>query len=198
MQFLSQLHRQVQRQLILVCDRWSVHRSAVRRLQQAGAKWLSVEWLPPYAPDLNPVEALWSHSEVQPPGQLRCRRRGSSVGCRDRSGRRRSFRTVAENFVLPRRSATLVTLHRPFAMQGSIVGREESWQSTLNKQSNPISNDWRMRNTKAGVGRISQWGGNMDQYEMTIEKPIRLSLVTANWKTATEKRTDIPSEDMAR
>jgi transposase len=23
--------------------------------------WLQVEWLPPYAPELNPVEYLWSH-----------------------------------------------------------------------------------------------------------------------------------------
>ena len=63
MRFLSQLHRQVQRRLILVCDRWGVHRAAVRKLHEAGAKWLSVEWLPAYAPDLNPVEALWSYSK---------------------------------------------------------------------------------------------------------------------------------------
>ena len=63
MRFLTQMHRQVQRRLILVCDRWSVHRSAVRRFEQAGAKWLKVEWLPAYASDLNRVEALWSYSK---------------------------------------------------------------------------------------------------------------------------------------
>ena len=30
------------------------------RLARSG---FPVEWLPPYAPDLNPVEALWSHSK---------------------------------------------------------------------------------------------------------------------------------------
>lgn len=60
--FLQHLHRQLQRDLILVCDRWSVHRSAVRRLQQRHA-WLQVEWLPAYAPDLNPVEAMWSYTK---------------------------------------------------------------------------------------------------------------------------------------
>ena len=60
--FLKQLHRQLRRNLILVCDRWSVHRSAVRRLQEKHA-WLQAEWLPPYAPDLNPVEAMWSYTK---------------------------------------------------------------------------------------------------------------------------------------
>jgi len=48
---------------VLVCDRLNVHRSAVRRLHDEGADWLRVEWLPPYAPDLNPVEAIWNHTK---------------------------------------------------------------------------------------------------------------------------------------
>lgn len=60
--FLQHLHRQLQRKLILVCDRWSVHRSAVRRLQERH-DWLQAEWLPAYAPDLNPVEAMWSYTK---------------------------------------------------------------------------------------------------------------------------------------
>lgn len=62
MHFLKSLHRQIGRNLILVCDRWSVHRSAVRRIQERHA-WLQVEWLPAYAPDLNPVEAMWSYTK---------------------------------------------------------------------------------------------------------------------------------------
>ena len=58
--FLSQLHRQLRRPLVVVLDRWNVHRSAIRRLQEAGVSWLDAQWLPAYAPDLNPVEALWS------------------------------------------------------------------------------------------------------------------------------------------
>ena len=58
--FLRSLHRQQGRKLIVVLDRFNVHRKAIRLLKESGAKWLSVEWLPAYAPDLNPVEALWS------------------------------------------------------------------------------------------------------------------------------------------
>ena len=48
---------------MVVMDRLSAHRSAVRQLQKRGAAWLEVHWLPAYAPDLNPVEALWSHAK---------------------------------------------------------------------------------------------------------------------------------------
>lgn len=49
--------------MIVVMDRLNAHRAAVRELRQSGAKWLQVEWLPPYAPDLNPVEAVWGHAK---------------------------------------------------------------------------------------------------------------------------------------
>lgn len=58
--FLRSVHRQQGRKLIVVLDRFNVHRKAIRLLQEGGAKWLDVEWLPAYAPDLNPVEAMWS------------------------------------------------------------------------------------------------------------------------------------------
>jgi len=61
--YLRGLHRQLGRPLLVVMDLLNVHRSAVRKLRQAGAPWLHVEWLPPYAPDLNPVEAVWGHSK---------------------------------------------------------------------------------------------------------------------------------------
>lgn len=61
--FLRQLHRQLRRPLIVVMDRWSVHRKAVRLLEAGGAGWLRVEWLPGYAPELNPVEHLWNHTK---------------------------------------------------------------------------------------------------------------------------------------
>jgi transposase len=59
--FVRQLHRQLGRPLILVWDRWSVHRAAARQL--ARYAWLQVEYLPPYAPELNPVEAVWNHTK---------------------------------------------------------------------------------------------------------------------------------------
>jgi putative transposase len=62
-EYLCELRRLHGGSLVVVCDRLSVHRSAVRQLRERGAPWLDVEWLPAYAPDLNPVEALWSHAK---------------------------------------------------------------------------------------------------------------------------------------
>src|SRR5204863_6337615 len=53
--FLREVHAHLQRPLILVCDRLPAHRSAVRQLTESGATWLHVEWLPAYAPELDPV-----------------------------------------------------------------------------------------------------------------------------------------------
>jgi len=60
--FLREIHGSLRRPLLLICDRLSAHRSAVRRLQAAGS-WLEVAWLPAYAPDLDPVENLWNQSK---------------------------------------------------------------------------------------------------------------------------------------
>lgn len=59
--FLRQLHRQLRRKLIVVWDRWNVHRSAARKL--SGCSWIEFEWLPAYAPELDPVEAVWNHTK---------------------------------------------------------------------------------------------------------------------------------------
>ena len=48
--YLRDLHRQLGRALIVVMDRLPAHRSAAKRLQREGATWLTVEWLPGYAP----------------------------------------------------------------------------------------------------------------------------------------------------
>jgi transposase len=61
--FLRRLRRKVRRPLILVWDRWSVHRAAAQRIAGAGWKRIQWEWLPAYAPELNPVEAMWSHAK---------------------------------------------------------------------------------------------------------------------------------------
>src|SRR5256885_16093059 len=41
--------------ILLVLDRSNPHRTAVRQLQALLNRRLQVEWLPPYAPDLNPA-----------------------------------------------------------------------------------------------------------------------------------------------
>jgi transposase len=61
--FIKQLHRQLGRDLIVVMDRYQVHRAAANRLKQQDCTWLRVEWLPPYAPELNPAEYAWNHTK---------------------------------------------------------------------------------------------------------------------------------------
>ena len=46
--FVKQFHRQIGRPLIVVWDRWNVHRSAAKRL--ARRRWVQIEYLPAYAP----------------------------------------------------------------------------------------------------------------------------------------------------
>jgi transposase len=48
---------------ILVLDRWGVHRKAVRDIQRKHPGWFDVEWLPAYAPELNPTEFVWTHNK---------------------------------------------------------------------------------------------------------------------------------------
>lgn len=62
--FLRQLRRHVRGKIVLIWDRWSVHRSApVRRYCEKHARRICVEWLPSYAPELNPVEQVWTHTK---------------------------------------------------------------------------------------------------------------------------------------
>lgn len=60
--FLRSLRRHVRGKVILVWDNLPVHHSrVVREYLQAQRKWLQVEWLPAYAPELNPVEDVWAN-----------------------------------------------------------------------------------------------------------------------------------------
>lgn len=59
--FLRDVQRGLRRPLIVVLDRWSVHRKAARSLQ--ADRRFRFEWLPPHAPDLNPVEHVWNHTK---------------------------------------------------------------------------------------------------------------------------------------
>ena len=59
--FISNLLRILRRKIILVLDRWSVHRAAAKRLLSKYGKRIRIEYLPSYSPKLNPVENLWSN-----------------------------------------------------------------------------------------------------------------------------------------
>lgn len=61
--FLRRLRRKIRRSLIVVWDRWNVHRCAAGRIAAARWKHIEFEPLPAYAPELNPVEAMWSHAK---------------------------------------------------------------------------------------------------------------------------------------
>lgn len=61
--FVADLLDHLPKGIILVMDRWQVHRSAGRRLRERFPRRVEVEWLPPYAPDLNPVERVWSRTK---------------------------------------------------------------------------------------------------------------------------------------
>jgi transposase len=61
--FVKQLRRQLRRPLIICWDRWQVHRSAAKRIAASRVKHVEFEWLPAYAPELNPVEPRWSHAK---------------------------------------------------------------------------------------------------------------------------------------
>jgi len=60
--FLRSLRRHVQAPVLLVWDRLPAHVSRLTGNWIASQRhWLDIEWLPPYAPELNPVEYLWGH-----------------------------------------------------------------------------------------------------------------------------------------
>ncbi len=62
-EFVRQLRKQLQRPLIICWDRWQVHRSAAKRLRASRLQNIEFEWLPAYAPELNPAEPRWSHTK---------------------------------------------------------------------------------------------------------------------------------------
>jgi len=60
--FLRSLRRHLRAPVLLVWDRLGAHRAHLTRDWRARqGHWLSVEWLPGYAPELNPVECLWAY-----------------------------------------------------------------------------------------------------------------------------------------
>ena len=61
--FLRWVRRHLRRDLLVVLDRLSAHRAAARRLGEANADAFRFEWLPAYAPELNPVEYVWSQAK---------------------------------------------------------------------------------------------------------------------------------------
>ena len=58
--FLYDLRKELKRRLIVVWDNLGAHRRAENVLRALGCGWARFERLPPYAPELNPVEHVWT------------------------------------------------------------------------------------------------------------------------------------------
>jgi transposase len=61
LRFLRHLARHVRGPVILVWDRGNPHKHQFVRAWLARHPRWQIVWFPPYAPDLNPVELLWSY-----------------------------------------------------------------------------------------------------------------------------------------
>jgi transposase len=61
--FLTQMHHHFRRKIILVWDRLNVHRAAAKHFEASHPEWFTFEWLPAYAPELNPTEQIWNHAK---------------------------------------------------------------------------------------------------------------------------------------
>jgi len=61
--FVAELLKHFPGGIILVWDRWMVHRAASRRLRERFGRRVRIAWLPAYAPELNPTEQVWNRSK---------------------------------------------------------------------------------------------------------------------------------------
>jgi transposase len=65
--YLQALHQHVPGPIVLLWDHLSAHTSKkVATYLTANQDWLTVEWFPGYAPELNPVEYVWSYAKDKP------------------------------------------------------------------------------------------------------------------------------------
>ncbi|MCI0407346.1 MAG: transposase [Acidobacteria bacterium] len=63
LRFLQALHRHIPHGFTLLWDRHRPHRATRVATWLARHRRIVVEWLPPYAPDLNPAEGIWGHTK---------------------------------------------------------------------------------------------------------------------------------------
>lgn len=60
--FLAALRHRLGRAMLVVLDRLNAHKTAARILETRNSGY-DFEWLPSYAPELNPVEFIWGHTK---------------------------------------------------------------------------------------------------------------------------------------
>jgi hypothetical protein len=64
--FLQDLRIHLGGRFVLIWDRLNVHKAVRMQHFLAGLKHVRVAFLPPYAPELNPVEGLWGYLKMNP------------------------------------------------------------------------------------------------------------------------------------
>lgn len=61
---LDNAHQYLRAPIVLVWDNLNTHKSALMRRLIATRGWLTVFYLPSYAPEYNPVEGVWAHMKT--------------------------------------------------------------------------------------------------------------------------------------
>ncbi len=61
--FIKNLRRHLPKGFTLIWDRGAPHRAKLVRNWLERQRRIVIEWLPAYAPDLNPVERVWCHAK---------------------------------------------------------------------------------------------------------------------------------------
>ena len=64
--FLKNLSQQLKCPMVLIWDRFMAHKANKVQSYIRGSKTLHSEFLPPYAPELNPVENVWGYMKRNP------------------------------------------------------------------------------------------------------------------------------------
>jgi hypothetical protein len=68
--FLRHLRRMLQRDIIVVWDRLNAHMGREIQIFLYRNRWAHFEFLPAYAPELNPAEMVWAYSKMNPLANL--------------------------------------------------------------------------------------------------------------------------------
>jgi transposase len=66
LEFLSQLRRQLRGRIIVIWDNLQAHRSRLVKQWVRRHRSVQLEFLPGYAPELNPIEGVWGYSKNNP------------------------------------------------------------------------------------------------------------------------------------
>jgi transposase len=68
--FLRHLRRMLQRDVIIVWDRLNAHAGTEIQVFLYRNRWAHIEFLPAYAPELNPSEMVWGYTKMNPLANL--------------------------------------------------------------------------------------------------------------------------------